>query len=89
MSSVGCVHTASLLRSTISAQLFLGGLAGYAASDPHRGLIASIDSSPGSQAIARAVTTMCQGLGLDITAEDIERPEQFAIAIPPARPTAR
>jgi EAL domain-containing protein (putative c-di-GMP-specific phosphodiesterase class I) len=44
-----------------------------------RSLIASIDSSPRSQAIARAIITMCQGLGLEITAEGIERPEQFAM----------
>jgi diguanylate cyclase (GGDEF)-like protein len=43
-----------------------------------RSLIAGIDSSPRSQAIARAIIAMCQGLGLEITAEGIERPEQFA-----------
>jgi diguanylate cyclase (GGDEF)-like protein len=44
-----------------------------------RSLIASIDTSPRSQAIARAIIAMCQGLGLEITAEGIERPEQFAL----------
>jgi len=44
-----------------------------------RSLIASIDSSPRSQAIARAIIAMCQGLGLEITAEGIERPAQFAM----------
>ena len=34
-----------------------------------RSLIASIDSSARSQAIARAIIGMCQGLGLEITAE--------------------
>jgi EAL domain-containing protein (putative c-di-GMP-specific phosphodiesterase class I) len=43
-----------------------------------RGLIAGIDTSPRSAAIARAIIGMCQGLGLEITAEGIERPEQFA-----------
>jgi diguanylate cyclase (GGDEF)-like protein len=46
-----------------------------------RSLIASIDSSPRSLAIARAIIAMCQGLGLEITAEGIERPEQFAMLI--------
>jgi diguanylate cyclase (GGDEF)-like protein len=44
-----------------------------------RSLIASIDSSPRSRAIARAIIAMCQGLGLEITAEGVERPEQFAM----------
>ena len=43
-----------------------------------RSLIADIDSSPRSAAIAHAIVAMCQELGLDITAEGIERPEQFA-----------
>jgi diguanylate cyclase (GGDEF)-like protein len=46
-----------------------------------RSLIASIDSSPRSRAIARAIIAMCQGLGLEITAEGIERPEQFAMLV--------
>lgn len=44
-----------------------------------RGLIAAIDTSPRSAAIARAIVGMCQGLGLEITAEGVERPEQFAL----------
>jgi diguanylate cyclase (GGDEF)-like protein len=44
-----------------------------------RSLIASIGSNPRSLAIARAIIAMCQGLGLEITAEGIERPEQFAL----------
>jgi diguanylate cyclase (GGDEF)-like protein len=43
-----------------------------------RGLLEGIDNSPRSAAIAHAIITMCQGLGLQITAEGIERPEQFA-----------
>ena len=44
-----------------------------------RSLIASIDSNPRSAAIARAIMGLCQGLGLEITAEGVERPEQFAL----------
>jgi diguanylate cyclase (GGDEF)-like protein len=44
-----------------------------------RSLIASIDSNPRSAAIARAIMSLCQGLGLEITAEGVERPEQFAL----------
>ncbi|HEY4972820.1 MAG TPA: EAL domain-containing protein [Steroidobacteraceae bacterium] len=44
-----------------------------------RSLIAGIDTSPRSAAIARAIIDMCQGLGLQITAEGVERPEQFAL----------
>jgi diguanylate cyclase (GGDEF)-like protein len=43
-----------------------------------RSLIASIDTSARSAAIARAIIQLCQGLGLAITAEGIERPEQLA-----------
>jgi diguanylate cyclase (GGDEF)-like protein len=43
-----------------------------------RSLIAGIDTNPRSAAIARAIIGMCQGLGLEITAEGVERPEQFA-----------
>ncbi len=46
-----------------------------------RSLIAGIDNSPRSAAIAQAIVAMCQGLGLDITAEGIERPEQFAMLL--------
>jgi EAL domain-containing protein (putative c-di-GMP-specific phosphodiesterase class I) len=44
-----------------------------------RSLIARVDTSTRSAAIARAIITMCQGLGLEITAEGVERPEQFAM----------
>jgi len=44
-----------------------------------RSLIAGVDTSTRSAAIARAIITMCQGLGLEITAEGVERPEQFAM----------
>jgi diguanylate cyclase (GGDEF)-like protein len=43
-----------------------------------RSLIASIDTSARSAAIARAIIQLCQGLGLSVTAEGIERPEQLA-----------
>ena len=43
-----------------------------------RSLVAGIDVSPRSAAITRAIIGMCQGLGLEITAEGIERPGQFA-----------
>jgi diguanylate cyclase (GGDEF)-like protein len=42
-----------------------------------RSLIAGVDTSARSAAIARAIIGMCQGLGLEITAEGVERPEQF------------
>jgi diguanylate cyclase (GGDEF)-like protein len=44
-----------------------------------RSLIDRVDTSTRSAAIARAIITMCQGLGLEITAEGVERPEQFAM----------
>ena len=43
-----------------------------------RSLIASIDTSTRSAAIAKAIIQLCQGLGLSITAEGIERLEQLA-----------
>jgi len=46
-----------------------------------RSLIASIDTSARSAAIARAIISLCEGLGLEITAEGIERPEQFALLL--------
>jgi EAL domain-containing protein (putative c-di-GMP-specific phosphodiesterase class I) len=42
-----------------------------------RSLIAAIDMNPRSAAIARAIIVMCQGLDLEITAEGVERVEQF------------
>jgi EAL domain-containing protein (putative c-di-GMP-specific phosphodiesterase class I) len=44
-------------------------------------LIAGIDTNPRSAAIARAIIGMCQGLGLEITAEGVERSEQFALLL--------
>jgi EAL domain-containing protein (putative c-di-GMP-specific phosphodiesterase class I) len=46
-----------------------------------RSLIAGIDTNSRSAAIARAIIGMCQGLGLEITAEGVERPEQFAMLV--------
>ena len=43
-----------------------------------RSLIASIDTSARSAAIARAIIGLCAGLGLQVTAEGVERPQQFA-----------
>jgi diguanylate cyclase (GGDEF)-like protein len=42
-----------------------------------RSLISGIPSSARSTAIAEAIIGMCQGLGLEITAEGVETPEQF------------
>jgi EAL domain-containing protein (putative c-di-GMP-specific phosphodiesterase class I) len=44
-----------------------------------RSLIADIDTNRRSAAITRAIIGMCQGLGLAITAEGIERLEQFVL----------
>jgi diguanylate cyclase (GGDEF)-like protein len=43
-----------------------------------RSLIASIDTSARSAAIARAIIDLCGGLELQVTAEGIERPQQLA-----------
>jgi diguanylate cyclase (GGDEF)-like protein len=43
-----------------------------------RSLIASIDSSQRSAAITRAIMDLCEGLGLAVTAEGVERPTQLA-----------
>jgi diguanylate cyclase (GGDEF)-like protein len=43
-----------------------------------RSLIESIDSSQRSAAIARAIINLCEGLGLAVTAEGVERPTQLA-----------
>jgi diguanylate cyclase (GGDEF)-like protein len=43
-----------------------------------RSLIASIHTSPRSLAIARAIVGLCGSLGLAVTAEGIEEPEQLA-----------
>jgi diguanylate cyclase (GGDEF)-like protein len=42
-----------------------------------RSLIAGIDTSTRSAAIARAIIDLCGALGLEVTAEGIERPQQF------------
>ena len=46
-----------------------------------RSLIAGIDTSARSAAITQAMISMCQGLGLEITAEGVERPEQFRLLL--------
>jgi EAL domain-containing protein (putative c-di-GMP-specific phosphodiesterase class I) len=43
-----------------------------------RSLVARIDTSERSAAIARAIVDLCAGLKLQVTAEGIERPEQLA-----------
>jgi EAL domain-containing protein (putative c-di-GMP-specific phosphodiesterase class I) len=41
-------------------------------------LVSGIGSSPRATAIARAIIDLCAGLGLEVTAEGVERTEQFA-----------
>jgi len=43
-----------------------------------RSLIANIDTSTRSQAIATAIISLCQSLGLEVTAEGVENHAQFA-----------
>jgi EAL domain-containing protein (putative c-di-GMP-specific phosphodiesterase class I) len=43
-----------------------------------RSLVATVDSNPRSAAIVRAMITLCRELGLQITAEGVERPAQLA-----------
>jgi len=45
-------------------------------------LIAGIDDSARCASIARATIGLCRGLGLDVTAEGVERLEQFAMLLP-------
>ena len=47
-----------------------------------RSLIEGIDDSPRAAAIARATIALCRGLGLDVTAEGVERVEQLAMLLP-------
>ena len=47
-----------------------------------RSLIAGIDDSARSASIARATIALCRGLGLEITAEGVERVEQLAMLLP-------
>ena len=46
-----------------------------------RSLIQSIDTSDRSLAIARAIVGLCGNLGLEVTAEGVERPEQLALLL--------
>ena len=47
-----------------------------------RSLIAGIDDSARSASIARATIALCRGLGLEVTAEGVERMEQLAMLLP-------
>ena len=47
-----------------------------------RSLIAGIDDNERSASIVRATIALCRGLGLDVTAEGVERVEQFAMLLP-------
>jgi diguanylate cyclase (GGDEF)-like protein len=46
-----------------------------------RSLIDTIDTSSRSLAIARAIVGLCENLGLEVTAEGVERPEQLALLL--------
>jgi diguanylate cyclase (GGDEF)-like protein len=46
-----------------------------------RTLIESVDSNPRSAAIARSIIALCHGLGLQVMAEGVERPEQLAALV--------
>ena len=47
-----------------------------------RSLIAGIDESARSASITRATIALCRGLGLEVTAEGVERIEQLAMLLP-------
>ena len=47
-----------------------------------RSLIAGIDDSARSASIARATIALCRSLGLEVTAEGVERLEQLAMLLP-------
>ncbi len=47
-----------------------------------RSLIAGIDDNARSASIARATIALCRGLGLEVTAEGVERVEQMAMLLP-------
>jgi diguanylate cyclase (GGDEF)-like protein len=47
-----------------------------------RSLIAGIDESARAASIARATIALCKGLGLEVTAEGVERVEQLAMLLP-------
>jgi diguanylate cyclase (GGDEF)-like protein len=47
-----------------------------------RSLIAGIDENPRSASVARATIALCRGLGLEVTAEGVERVEQLAMLLP-------
>jgi len=47
-----------------------------------RSLVAGIDENARSASIARATIALCRGLGLEVTAEGVERPEQLAMLLP-------
>jgi EAL domain-containing protein (putative c-di-GMP-specific phosphodiesterase class I) len=47
-----------------------------------RSLIASVDGSARSSSIARATIGLCRDLGLEVTAEGVERIEQLAMLLP-------
>ena len=47
-----------------------------------RSLIAGIDDNARSASIARATIALCRGLGLEVTAEGVERVEQLAMLLP-------
>jgi predicted signal transduction protein with EAL and GGDEF domain len=44
-----------------------------------RSLVSDIDRSARALAIARAIIELCAGLGLEVTAEGVERPTQLAL----------
>ena len=46
-----------------------------------RSLIASIDKTGRALAITRAIIGLCRSLGLEVTAEGVERPEQLALLV--------
>ena len=47
-----------------------------------RSLIAGVDDNARSASIARATIALCRGLGLEVTAEGVERLEQLAMLLP-------
>lgn len=87
--TIEALHALRLLGVTVALDDFGAGFSSLTSLERlpldrvkiDRGLVAAVDSSPRAAAIVRSIISLCRSLGLQVTAEGVERPAQLDLLL--------